>query len=35
MKTVGSGLGYCDLVASIKKLAYSNAECAWLPAGRD
>jgi hypothetical protein len=31
----GSGLGYSDFVASIKKLAYSNAECAWLPTGRD
>ena len=25
-KFSGSGLGYCDLVSSLKKLAYSNAE---------
>ena len=24
-KAMGSGLGYCDLVSSLKKLAYSNA----------
>jgi len=26
-KSSGSGLGYCDLVSSIKKLALPNAEC--------